>query len=72
MTVYSMTTPTAQQNQHAVNAILTTVLVIGAAVDAIITSSLCYNLFKECRKSMPRRSMIPAANILADTKYALD
>ena len=54
-TVYSMTKPTFPHNQHKLDALITTVLAISAVVDAIIASSLCYQLFRVCRNSMPKR-----------------
>jgi hypothetical protein len=66
-----MKTPKVRQNQHIINAIFTIVLVISAAVvDTIIASSLYYDLFKECRKSMPRRSMTSTDDTLLDAEYA--
>ncbi|KIM86761.1 hypothetical protein PILCRDRAFT_816005, partial [Piloderma croceum F 1598] len=54
-TVYSLTRPTFPHNQHKLDAFITIVLAISAVVDAIIASSLCYQLFRLCRNSMPKR-----------------
>jgi len=55
ITIYSMELPAFRRNHHMFHTLLTTVLAINAVVDAIIGSSLCYNLFRICRTSTPRR-----------------
>lgn len=69
-TVYPMTRPTSPNNQHKLDAFITTVLAISVVVDAIIASSLCYQLFRVCRNSMPKRWVACTNRLLPDTKCA--